>query len=54
MENGCTDISVLLFICAAGMEQDLLLLQPFIGLLYQPWMIDDDDDCGANSGINEC
>jgi hypothetical protein len=29
-----------------------LLLQQFIGLLCQPWMIDG-DDCGAVGGINE-
>jgi hypothetical protein len=29
-----------------------LLLLPFIGLLYQPWMIDG-DDCGAVGGMNE-
>jgi hypothetical protein len=23
---------------------------PFIGLMYQPWRTDDDDDCGAISG----
>jgi hypothetical protein len=27
-------------------------VQPFIGLLYQPWMIDGDDS-GAISGMNE-
>jgi hypothetical protein len=36
----------------AGVEPSLLLLRPFIGLLYQPWMIDG-DDCGAISGMNE-
>jgi hypothetical protein len=30
-----------------------LLLRPFIGLLYQPWMIDDGDDCGTIRGKNE-
>jgi hypothetical protein len=33
-------------------EPSPLLLGPFTGLLYQPWMIDD-DDCGAISGMNE-
>jgi hypothetical protein len=29
-----------------------LVRQPLIGLLYQPWMIDDDDDeCGAIGGM---
>jgi hypothetical protein len=36
----------------AGVEPSPLLLRPFIGLLYQPWMIDG-DDCGAISVINE-
>jgi hypothetical protein len=27
-------------------------MRPFIDLLYQPWMIND-DDCGAISGMNE-
>jgi hypothetical protein len=40
-----------LFICGAGVEPSPLLLRPFISLLYQPWMID--DDCGAISGMNE-
>jgi hypothetical protein len=35
----------------AGVEQSPLLLQSFIGLLYQPWMIDA-DDCGVISGTN--
>jgi hypothetical protein len=29
-----------------------LLLWPFIGLFYQPWMIDG-DDCGEISGMKE-
>jgi hypothetical protein len=33
-------------------EPSPLLLLPFIGLLYQPWMIDD-DDCGAIIGMND-
>jgi hypothetical protein len=33
-------------------ESSPLLLQPFIGLLYQSWMIDG-DDYGASSGMNE-
>jgi hypothetical protein len=36
----------------AGVEPSPLLLRPFIGLLYQPWMVDG-DDCGAVSGMNE-
>jgi hypothetical protein len=31
----------------------LLLLRPFIGLLYQPWMIDG-DDCGVVGAMNDC
>jgi hypothetical protein len=41
-----------LFICVAGVEPSPLLLWSFIGLLYQPWMVDC-DDCGAISGRNE-
>jgi hypothetical protein len=36
----------------AGVEPSPLLLQPLIGLLRQPWMMDG-DDCGAVSGMNE-
>jgi hypothetical protein len=36
----------------AVVEQGPLLLRPFIGLLYQPWMIDD-DDCGTTGGMNQ-
>jgi hypothetical protein len=39
-------------IYGAGVELSPLLLRPFIGLLYQPWMRDG-DDCGAVSGMNE-
>jgi hypothetical protein len=42
----------LLYIHGAGVDPSPLLLRPFIGLLYQPWMIDR-DDCGAISGMNE-
>jgi hypothetical protein len=41
-----------LFVCGAGVEPSRLLLRPFIGLLYQP-LINDGDDCGAVSGVNE-
>jgi hypothetical protein len=40
-----------LFFYIVGVEPDPLLLQPFISLLYQPWMIDG-DDCGAIGGMN--
>jgi hypothetical protein len=40
------------FIYGAGVETNLLLLRPFIGLLYQPWMTDGNDS-GEVSGINE-
>jgi hypothetical protein len=30
-----------------------LLLRPFVGVLYQPWMMTDGDDCGVISGMNE-
>jgi hypothetical protein len=33
-------------------EPSLLLLTPFVDLLYQPWMTNI-DDCGAVSGMNE-
>jgi hypothetical protein len=35
----------------AVVEPGPLLLQPFIGLLHQPWVIDG-DDCGAIGGMN--
>jgi hypothetical protein len=40
-------------IYGAGLESSPLLLWPFIGLLYQLWMIDGDDDCGAIIGMIE-
>jgi hypothetical protein len=37
-----------------GVEPSPLVLRPIIGLLYRPWMIDDDDDdCGAVCGMND-
>jgi hypothetical protein len=39
-------------IYGAGVEPSPLLLRPFIGPLYQPWMTDG-DDCGAIGEINE-
>jgi hypothetical protein len=36
----------------AGVVPSPLLPRSFIDLLYQPWMIDD-DDCGAISGMNK-
>jgi hypothetical protein len=39
-----------LFIYGARVEPSPILLQSFIGLLYQPWMIDG-DDCGAIGGM---
>jgi hypothetical protein len=41
-----------IFIYGVRVEPSSLLLRPFVGLLYQPWMIDG-DDFGANSGRNE-
>jgi hypothetical protein len=38
--------------CLAGAEPSPLLLRPFIGELYHPWMIDG-DDCGVISEMNE-
>jgi hypothetical protein len=34
------------------MEPSLLLLRPFIGLLYQLW-VTDGDNCGATGVMNE-
>jgi hypothetical protein len=45
-------ISILLFIYGAVVDHSSLLLRPFIGLLYQPWMLDCYDG-GAISGVNE-
>jgi hypothetical protein len=45
-------ISFFIFICGAVADPSPLLQQPFIGLLYQPWIIDG-DDCGAISVMNE-
>jgi hypothetical protein len=47
------------FLFLAGFEPSPLLLLPLIGLLYQPWTIDDDDDddddddCEVVRGMNE-
>jgi hypothetical protein len=41
---------ILLLICGDGVEPSPLLLRPFIGPLYQPWMIDG-YDCGAIGGM---
>jgi hypothetical protein len=38
---------IILFIYGIGVEPSPLLLQPFIGLLYQPWMTDG-GDCEMN------
>jgi hypothetical protein len=38
-------------IYGAGTEPSPLVLWPFIGISYQPWMING-DDCGATSGTN--
>jgi hypothetical protein len=39
------------FLYVAVVEPSPLLLRPFIGLLYLPWMIDG-DECGTISGMN--
>jgi hypothetical protein len=44
---------VLFFVYGVRVERSALLLRPLIGLLYQPWMIDDGDDYRAISGTNE-
>jgi hypothetical protein len=44
--------AIFLFIYGSRVEPNPLLLRPFIGLLYQPWMIDG-DDCGAVGGLDE-
>jgi hypothetical protein len=41
------------FICGTGVESSPLLLRPFIGLLYQPCMMDG-DGCRAISGKVDC
>jgi hypothetical protein len=46
-----TILQSFLFICGAGAQPSPLLLRPFIGLLYQPSMIDK-DDYGAISRMN--
>jgi hypothetical protein len=47
-----TILCIFSFINGAGLEPSPLLLQPFIGLLYQPSKIDGDDS-GATSRPNE-
>jgi hypothetical protein len=51
LESITEAIIIFLFIRGSGVEPSSLLLRSFIGLLYQPWMIDG-DDCGAISGMN--
>jgi hypothetical protein len=41
-----------IFSVGATVEPSPILLRPFIGLLYQPWVICD-DDCGAVDGMND-
>jgi hypothetical protein len=36
-----------------GGEPSPLVLRPFIGLLYQLWITDDDYDCGATGRMND-
>jgi hypothetical protein len=43
---------IYLFIYCAGVEPSQLLLRPLIVLMYQPWIIDD-DDCGEIGGMND-
>jgi hypothetical protein len=52
-DNGLQRVNTLTlsFIYWAGVEPSPLLLRSLIGLLYEPWIIGD-DDCGAISGIN--
>jgi hypothetical protein len=45
--------SFFFFIYWAGQEQNLLLLRPLIGLLYQPWIMDGGDDCAAVGRMND-
>jgi hypothetical protein len=40
------------FFCLARVEPSPLVLRPFVGLLYHPWMTDN-DNCGAVAGMNE-
>jgi hypothetical protein len=50
--NVCVSILYYLSIYVAGVEPSPLILRPFIGLFYQPWVMDG-DDCAAISGMNE-
>jgi hypothetical protein len=36
----------------AEVEPSPLVMRPFIGFLYQPWIIDDYDDSAAIGGMN--
>jgi hypothetical protein len=45
-------VNIPLFMYEAGVEPSPLLLRPFIGLLFQPWMIHG-DNCRAVTGMNE-
>jgi hypothetical protein len=45
-----SDTYAFLFIYWTGMEPSPVLLRPLIGLLYQPWMTD--DNCEAADGRN--
>jgi hypothetical protein len=41
---------IYVFLCGE-VEPSPLLLRPLIGLLYQAWMVMDDNECGAVSGM---
>jgi hypothetical protein len=43
---------MLLFFNETGVEPGPLFLRPLIGLLYQQWMMNN-DNCGAISGMND-
>jgi hypothetical protein len=45
-KRSCNTFIIFWLIYGAGVEPGPLLLTPFVGLLYQPWVIDG-DDCGA-------
>jgi hypothetical protein len=43
---------IYIYIYGTAVEPSPLLLRPFIGPFYQPWIIDD-DDCGPISAMNQ-
>jgi hypothetical protein len=50
IQLNASEIAFLIY--GTEVEPSPLLLPPFIGLLYQPWMTDG-EDCGAIGGVLE-